>query len=86
MGGDLSGRTGEGSSGLLWEAKRSAKEARRSPDGMARVKIPVGDDLLPGVRTIKIASNDRLWIGAVLVGQASLPGDLEPRLWSEDDL
>jgi len=84
--GDLGGRTGDPLSGLLWEAKRSAKEARKNPDGMARVKIPIGDDLEPGVRTIKIESADRLWIGAVLVGQASLPSELEPRLWSEDDL
>jgi len=85
--GELSGTTGEGEGmGLLWEAKRSAKEARDKPDGFARVKIPIGDDLTPTVRTVKIESLDHVWIGAVLVGQMPLPGDLEPRLWSEDDL
>ena len=84
--GDIEGRTGSDGMGLLWEAKRSAKDASQNPDGFARGKIRIGDDLEPGVRTIKIESTDRLWIGAVLVGQAPLPGDLEPRLWSEDDL
>jgi hypothetical protein len=72
--------------GLLWEAKRSAREARTNPDGFYKAKIAIGDDLEPGVRIVKIESVDRLWVGAVLVGQAPLPGDLEPRLWSEDDL
>ncbi|MDC3961082.1 hypothetical protein [Polyangium jinanense] len=84
--GELSGRTGDAGMGLLWEARRTAKEARNKPDGLAKVKIPIGDDLEPGMRTIKIESVDRVWIGAVLVGQAPLPGELEPRLWSEDDL
>lgn len=84
--GVFEGRTGDSGMGLLWEAKRSAREARTNPDGFVKIKIPIGDDLEPGVRIVKIESVDRLWVGAVLVGQAPLPGDLEPRLWSEDDL
>jgi len=84
--GEIEGRTGEAGKGLLWEAKRTAKEARTNPDGFSRAKIRIGDDLQPGIRTVKIESVDRLWVGAVLVGQAPLPGELEPRLWSEDDL
>jgi hypothetical protein len=84
--GDFEGRTGDFAMGLLWEANRSTREARRNPDGASKIKIPIGDDLVPDVRTIKIESVDRLWIGAVLVGQPAMPGDLLPRMWSEDDL
>jgi hypothetical protein len=84
--GEISGRTGDLGSGIIWEAKRDPSEVGKIRDGLSRGRIPIGDDLKPGLRTIKIESYDRLWIAAVLVGQAGLPNESDPRMWAEDDL
>jgi hypothetical protein len=86
LAGSLSGRGGDFDNGLLWEAPRESDIAKRNPDGISRVKIPVGDDLPPGNRTLKIESVDHVWISAVLVGQAPAGGESDPRIWAEDDL
>jgi hypothetical protein len=84
--GTLSGRGGDFDNGLLWEAQRESDIAKRNPDGISRVKIRIGDDLPPGMRTLKLESVDRVWISAVLVGQPPAGGESAPRIWAEDDL
>jgi len=87
--GELTGRTGEAGKGTLWEAATD----RRGTDGIARTVIRLGDDLDPGERIVRIwlqgqeeeGMARRVWIGAVLVGQAPEGRVSDPRVWVEDD-
>ena len=85
----LVGRTGELGRGTLWEAATE----RRGADGIARAVIRLGDDLAPGERTVRLwlqgqkeeGMARRLWVGAVLVGQAPAGKTGEARVWVEDE-
>ena len=85
--GELAGRTGDFGKATLWEAATD----RRGTDGVARTVIRLGDDLSPGDRVVRLwlAKGDdlaqRVWIGAVLVGQRAPDRASEPRIWVEDE-
>lgn len=87
--GELTGRTGDAGKGTLWEAATE----RRGADGIARTVIRLGDDLDPGERVVRLwlqGQKDeglarKVWIGAVLVGQAPEGKTADPRVWVEDD-
>lgn len=87
--GVLAGRTGDFGRGTLWEAATE----RRGADGIARAVIRLGDDLEPGERTVRLwlqgqkedGMARRVWVSAVLVGQAAAGKSGEPRAWVDDD-
>ena len=90
----LTGRTGDLGRGLLWEGKGDPHSPNGGPDGLARVKIHLGDDLARGNRTVRLRWSDvdqtgptprRLWIAAVLVGRGPPVRDGSPRLWVDQD-
>ena len=79
LAGDGSGAT----RGWLWESKLSGVTPR---DAMTKARIPIGDDLVPGRRTVHIElaeSRAPVWIAAVLYGQAAPSSAPGSSMWVE---
>jgi hypothetical protein len=92
--GVLLGRTGDLGRGLLWEGKGDPRSPNGGPDGLARVKVHLGDDLAQGTRTVRLIwsgadldppAPGRLWIAAVLVGRGPPVRDGSHRLWVDEE-
>ena len=69
--------------GWLWESAGGAAAAR---DPVTKVRIPIGDDLLAGRRTVRLELGEAsapLWIAAVLFGQAPDEVPAAASMWVE---
>lgn len=69
--------------GWLWESPKAGVTPR---DAMTKVKIPIGDDLVPGRRTVHLElaeARGPVWIAAVLYGQAPDATSARPSMWVE---
>ncbi len=81
--GTLSGDGAGKPRGQLWESALSGRG-----DVISRAKIPIGDDLVPGRRKLRIELDggaSPVWIGAVLVGQAAAFTPSGARAWVEEE-
>jgi hypothetical protein len=63
---------GQFGQGLIWDADNGGRGT--SPDGLARIVIPVGDDLLVGKHTLTLSvaglrKGERAWLRVVAVGR-----------------
>jgi hypothetical protein len=63
---------GQYARGLIWDADNGGRG--KSPDGLARLVIPLGDDLEPGRHSLTLSlsglrANERGWLRVVLVGR-----------------
>lgn len=90
--------SGDEGTGLLWEVERPAARARSMPDGIAKVRIPLGDDLRPGRHMItvqllgatpttaggSVRGEPTVWARAVLVGSEARPGEADTRWWAAE--
>ena len=82
-GGALSGDGAGMPRGWLWESAGGAAAAR---DPVTKVRIPIGDDLLAGRRTVRLELGEAsapLWIAAVLFGQAPDEVPAAASMWVE---
>jgi hypothetical protein len=88
--GTLTGKGGSDGFGTMWQVERADDLGAAERDGMARARIVLGDDLRPGRHVVRLryaeppasivardgAAALRVWVRAVLIGQApGAPGE-----------
>lgn len=99
LAGELAGISGELEEGLLWQGRSlGPRRASLGRDGVSKARINLGDDLtarelavtlsLPPIAKTStgaaVANAQRVWVRAVLVGQAMREREQPGRQWTKD--
>jgi hypothetical protein len=82
--GELVGRSGDLSRGLLWEADERSSSEGPFPHGLSWGKVHLGNDLRAGTHELTLSLDplsEPVWVRAVLVGRSDDLPEPETRLW-----